>query len=381
MKKLNKMTISNFISKINLLFFTILLVMNSCSNEPANSKDTVLQQKEKTPTNFDELAKPGNQEVLITGYKQNSLGQINATLWKNGIPSYLDNSLFSVGKSVFSKGNEIYVAGYKKPNGHYIAMLWQEGQTPIQLSNDNYDAVAFGVSVTAGLTFVVGWEKNYAGYVNAIVWINGVRNYLSNNLEVNSYATAIFIKNNKVYIVGNEFDTSSNSYHAQLWINGVPTNDFNNKYGVSLATSVFVDNNNDIHIAGSVSSNGVDYYAKYWKNGIPINLPSLNSINTGANSVFVYNNYPQLVGTDYTSQQAVRWNASGSDYLNSNNNTSEANSIYIYNYSAYSVGSEYSTQTNHNVAKLWFNNTSINLGNPDENSNAYSVFVRARIAP
>jgi hypothetical protein len=84
------------------------------------------------------IALNGN-DIYVAGdfSKPGTSNSANATIWKNGTATNLTSNSGSA-KSLFIKGSDVYVVGYKYYGSSYIATLWKNG-TEFLLSNADKD--------------------------------------------------------------------------------------------------------------------------------------------------------------------------------------------------------------------------------------------------
>ncbi|MDR1840940.1 MAG: hypothetical protein LBQ86_03345, partial [Holophagales bacterium] len=89
------------------------------------------------------------------------------------------------------------------------------------------------------------------------LWVNGVPQSLSLSDGItDAHANSVFVSGNDMYVAGNEHDDGLRDY-ATLWVNGVRQR-LSDSYG-SFANSVFVSGGN-VYVAGN-EDDGYHYYA------------------------------------------------------------------------------------------------------------------------
>lgn len=226
------------------------------------------------------IALVGN-DIFIAGTMLHSSGKYVATLWKNGVPTFLtDGTKSSDAFSVFLLNNDVYVSG----NIDDKATFWKNG-VATSLSDKNSNA--YSVFVSGSDVYVSGseWNDTAEKWV-AKAWKNGTVAFtsLSDGLN-NAFGNSISILDNDVYVAGTD------KGFATLWKNGVATSLTDKS---SSASSVFV-RENDIYVAGTISNSSGIAMATVWKNGVATSV-SDGTIDARALSVFVYENYIYVLG-------------------------------------------------------------------------------------
>lgn len=262
------------------------------------------------------------EQIYVAGYEQkgnpvpNTLGRYSvATLWLDGNPialsdgtrnamarsvyvanghSYVGGYDGSEGKvwmdgsvlyshpnavisTIFVMGQDIYYSGF---NGSNYAFVWKNG-IPLpadqQPTNQQPSAVAFAnaifvrMSGTTPVVYVAGTTRVSNIKTLATIWTNGTPTYLATDTQANgsmaSEASAIFVKNSTVHVVGHSYKNYIK--RATLWKNGtasVLSPSTTNAH----ATSVFVDNNLAVYVGGAQQNDSYSNYPNVgmiWKNG------------------------------------------------------------------------------------------------------------------
>ena len=185
-------------------------------------------------------------DVYVAGYEQRPNG-IVAKLWKNGIGTNLVTPVltnpattFSVATSVFVSGTDVYVGGFQgNDNGEINAKLWKNG-LPLTLTSGTTFAYVKSVYVNGTDVYAVGtsygcisitnanWGGPPGGIPIATVWKNGSPIYLSDCKSQLGYGQSIYVKGSDIYVAGNvqnfyENGTSDNAndYNRYtIWKNG-----------------------------------------------------------------------------------------------------------------------------------------------------------------
>ena len=215
--------------------------------------------------------------------------------------------------AIFVDGNDVYVAGDEtRPNQYTRAKYWKNGQE-VALSNGAYPAHANDIYVSAGDVHVVGHDAG-----KAIYWKNGQRQVLD-DLET---ASAVFVKNNDVYIAGTK--VVNNKTHAAYMKNGIVA-ELSERAWVS---DLFVDGN-DVYTSGGISTataqQGGNAKGVYWKNQQLVDLTG-DGVENNTGGIFVFNKNVYVVGR--TNSQPVYW-VNGNKTALTANNEAYASAIYV----------------------------------------------------
>ena len=190
--------------------------------------------------------------------------------------------------------------------------------------------------------------------VNLKYWKGGVPVELPNHSFKNSElrCDGITVLGNDVYVVGTDYNSTTNHTLAALWKNGNFMALSDGSADAS-AYSIFVSGN-DIYVAGT--ENG---FAKYWKNNIPVSLDS--SKRSVAKSVYVSDSDIYIAGSEYngTIWLAVYWKNGKPVILSDSTVNGYANSIVVSGSDVYVAGGQYIDQFY--AAKYWINGNVVNL--------------------
>jgi len=156
-------------------------------------------------------------DVYVAGRSQASLaaGVLTATIWKNGVASYLPRGNDVALTALAVSGNDVYAAGADNAtlisNGRYY---WKNGQAQT-LSVPQYGYTCTGIGATsAGDVLIAGTYGNAPAY-----WQNGQLNALAPVPNLYSKSGGMAIQGNDVYMTGNYGDFNGAGY----WKNGVWT--------------------------------------------------------------------------------------------------------------------------------------------------------------
>ncbi|MFN4314361.1 MAG: hypothetical protein ACK4E0_08715 [Chitinophagaceae bacterium] len=281
-------------SQVILLLPIIGIIAFGCSKKDKNS----------TP-NFSEY---------IAGYQEHSSGELVATLWVNGSPTFLTNGDFaSTANDVAKSNNDIYIAGAERdtPSAsdpselNQRAVYWKNG-TQVELTDGGTNAEASGIAVSGMDVYVAGSEYNATNSrFNARLWKNGVEVPLNDGSNW-SRANDVAVNGNDVYVAGNEIIGGTPT--AILWVNGtaqplsVPGSSGNAQW-ILVAGS-------DLYVFGAYSNAGITN-ACYWKNGEFNNIDFL----AGGGSYFANdgllksgNLYLVGFGFEASTGKAIYWN-------------------------------------------------------------------------
>ena len=301
---------------------------------------------------------PKVETVYVGGIADDANGFRSPTIWTNGVAQSLPIVAGNNGwvNAVFVEGNDVYAIGYEATNFGYKAIMWKNNiKTTLSQSTQSE---AKSIFVSDGKYYVVGT-------------VAGVATLWYNNTEVaidtfGTKATSIHIKNNKIYIVGNEvFNTTSTK--AVLWKNEVSLT-----YPIAFTKTLIENNANvrDVFYDGTnLHSVGSAYLtlntAKLWKNNLPSEQYGDDSLMF---SVFVNEQNVYAAGITNRPNKATLWKNNAQTVLSQNNSTAEA--VFATSSNVYVVGYETATTEK---ACIWRNGEIKILS--DNFSRAYSVFV------
>jgi uncharacterized membrane protein len=257
-------------------------------------------KKGKTPTPVPK----SNVDVYVAGYSIAGNSLSVATLWKNGIPTRLADTLTNtLASAVLINGNDVYVTGTVNDNAAY----WKNGVL-IELGQYPWGSSALGIAVNGSDVYITGSTSNLRGQAIAVYWKNNTAIRIAADTTLSTYGAAITLTGNNIYIVGNsEDDRSDMVYKAIFWKNGATTflPQLSKYYSVANAIAI---NNADTLIVGHTTdtSNLKAYVGKavFWKNGILNVLPGGIST-SNANALAVYGNDTYITGS--TDNDATYW--------------------------------------------------------------------------
>ncbi|WP_437394920.1 hypothetical protein [Flagellimonas lutimaris] len=257
---------------------------------------------------------------------------------------------------------DIYAAGheYSSSRSTYIAKYWKNGKA-VLLSDGAQNEYALSIFVTDDSdVYICGRAVDIARY-----WTNNA----PVDLPTSTTAQAIKVYNNRVYIVGREWNGST--HFAKLWTDGNVTT-LNNGLGFSVASDVFI-NENDVYVSGK-QDNGNFYQPVYWKNGILQILG--NGITFGsAESIYVVEDDVYVAGNEFNGSTNVAkyWKNGVPHILTNGSNSAIANDIFVDQTDVYVVGRE--TISPRSTAIVWKNDNREDLTNGNNDAIANSVYV------
>ncbi|MEO7978651.1 hypothetical protein [Flavobacterium sp.] len=292
-------TIQSTISILVIGLFAISMSFVSCSKSDDDSQSTL-------------------QDVYIGGHIVNSNYKWVATIWKNGVASYLTSgTTFSDINDITVAGNDVYAVGYEQITAKKIAKFWK----------------------------------------------NGVATDLSDGLK-DEEAIAIAVVGNDVYVGGTQYDSKTSITIAKVWKNGIATNleSANTNYSTDVPTSIHISGN-DVYVSG-FKGNGTESWAKFWKNGVAVNLTN-GQTNAAVNDILV-------VGSDVYAVGRINYKAKcwKNNVLTSNliieEGSYEAKRIVSEGSDIYILGYDNSVNSTSQI-RIWKNGSVINSPNPLEN--------------
>ena len=358
---------------------------------------------------------PDGLNVYVAGF-ENVQNNPVARLWKNGEVHNLSSSSGSVlrstgiigseARSIFVSGDDVYVAGYDiivngdnwymdgdevATNGDEVmarARLWKNGEMQ-NLVIGTFSSRAFSVYVSDDDVYVVGNEalepETSTSKWAYKVWKNGEAEIFAEgyyNWQVNS----LFVSNGDVYIAGRR--TTPSGLQATLWKNGVEE-DLVSESSNSCANFVFISGD-DVYVAGygtyrhAEPDNSVFIApaAQLWKNG-EVEKLSNEPQNAEALSVYVTDEGDVYVA-GYDGDNARLWKNGLVQQIDDDKDARIYYSVFVKDNDVYLAGyvdtvkEVYSGgySLHYFQASLWKNGKKINLTVGENDSMAYSVFVK-----
>ena len=306
---------------------------------------------------------PKIETVYVGGILTDANGIDIPTIWINGVGQSLSVSAGNNGAvmSIFVDGNDVYAVGYEIYNNNARAIMWKNN-IKTTLSQTIGNSYAKSIFVLDGKYYIVG---NVAGV--STLWYNNTEVAIGN---ANTFANSLSIKNNKIYIAGTEFVTSTSTLNAVLWKNEVSLTYpiVFTKTTIENAASVndvFYDGTN-LYSAGF--KNLSQYTAKLWKNNSPSeqygDYSEMFSVFINGQDVFATGS----TGTSILNQKATIWKNNQPAQLSQNN--SSANDVFATSNNVYVAGADANPN---NKSCIWKNGVLQILS--DNSSAATSVFV------
>jgi len=298
-----------------------------------------------------------------------------AVWWKNGVMTSLSSNSaeYSIAHSIFVNGNDVYIAGTETPQfGNEIATVWKNG-VPTYLSAPNHLGYAKAVFVSGNDVYVAGVVNDGTagpGGVTAVLWKNNVPIILtSSTTNAIPQVNSIYVNGNDVYVAGSVKSNFVNT--PAVWKNGV-LNTYSTGTPPTSGTILSITGDGNNIYASGVEAIGSFNHARLWKNGI------VTDLGTGqANSVITHNNNVYVAGIQSSpsaSYSAMIWKNSSGTPLLTTSSMSEALDVAVHGTTVYVTGSEVVNSIS--IAKLWKNNTSVSLTNGTKNGGALSVFLK-----
>lgn len=221
-------------------------------------------------------------DTYVVGLRANRTSTNYGTIWKNGIPSYLEsNGKLCHANTITVSNNNIYVGG--EIDG--IATIWKNGipESIIMSPPAPFFSTIEAISISNNNVYSIIRFDKPNGFFNTIdskskILKNGVVFDFTNGTTYESI-NALYTVNNDVYVAG-YLPINGSHPKAVLWKNGVlktlsdGTEEtfingicvINNDCYVGGATAIY-DNNTTFPIR-------IGYKATIWKNGVPSYLVS-----------------------------------------------------------------------------------------------------------
>jgi hypothetical protein len=133
-----------------------------------------------------------------------------------------NNGKFATVNSLHSGNGFIYSAGYSTdntPNENYVATVWKgftaAGTKTQYPGTNNAQTKAFGVDVVGNDLYVAGTWQATLERERAVVWINGLKVFLTNSNFTRSVASAVEVTGSTVYVTG--YEEINGFANARLW--------------------------------------------------------------------------------------------------------------------------------------------------------------------
>ncbi len=176
----------------------------------------------------------------------------------------------------------VYIAGAVSNGTHNVATYWKNG-VATQVTDGTKGSFAYAIAVSGNDVYVGGIEDDDpSGHGTLKYWKNGIPTTLSMGSSLAEFG-GMTVVGNDVYVVGSEAE--NNGRVIKYWKNGVETRLTDGKY-YAHAYGIAVSGN-DVYVVGNDGTPG----AKFWKNTTAVHLPgfygSQLSIAVDGNDVYV----------------------------------------------------------------------------------------------
>lgn len=280
-----------------------------------------------------------NIDIYAAGYEYD-----RAVVLKNNQKILSTNlgSISTIAKSVYVNGTDVYAVGSFGSYGNYSSVLWKNG-TPTYLEQSGHTS-----NITPNSVFVSGTNVYVAGsgLNRAKIWKNNMVTILTPQ-DDDGNANAVYVSGSDIYVTGaNYTSTRLDGGGPVIWKNGVMSY-LNQNGGAGVANSIFVSGGN-VYVAGDIDGNPV-----YWKNGVLNFLSKVTSNGTGdmANVKSIYVNGSDVYvtgsmnvtgGVFGAGPSAILWkNGIASEITNPSNSTYThgiANSVVVVGSEVYIAG-------------------------------------------
>ncbi len=222
-------------------------------------------------------------DIYISGYEFDSLGNSKAVYWKNGVRTALGNAESnSKANVIFVKDNELYVAGSQDSHAAY----WKENVL-YTLDYGRYASEVFDLKIINDTSVVtVGSKDTVNRSVYPVCWKNFSRTDLANHIREGE-AHSILIKNDDILFFGFQSHPSTQLTKACYWKQGTVTF-LDDKPLRSYCYDAYLDGD-DWYACGSEGKNNEYSTAVYWQNGQSHLLPApASSGNSNAKTIALH---------------------------------------------------------------------------------------------
>lgn len=251
------------------------------------------------------LAVSDKRDVYIAGKQDPITGNSRATVWKNGVPTFLTSGAFTaVANCIAISGNDVYVGGYEHNGVQYEGKIWKNG-IPTSLTSPTVDGRIESICVSGNDVYAVGTENGIAK-----LWKNGAPTNLTFQQGAGG-ALGVTAINGTAYTCGFK-NINPAGQRGHLWINGTDSSLVNGT--LTLAMSI-VHTGTDLYISCIKGKTGY-----IWKNGVLTNID--NSVNeTVPYGLYVAGNNVYACGWEQlaTGKRGLYWVNGKSSTLTSGN--------------------------------------------------------------
>lgn len=203
------------------------------------------------------LAVSDKRDVYIAGRQDPITGNAKATVWKNGVPTFLTSGTYTAAANCIAiSGNDVYVGGHEHNGVEYVAKIWKNG-IPTALTAPTVNGSVESIFVSGNDVYAVGTENGFAK-----LWKNG--NPTSLTLQQGSGgALSVTAANGNAYTCGYKI-VNPTGQRGHLWVNGTDSTLVNGT--LTLAMSIF-HTGTDLYISCTKGKTGY-----IWKNGVLTNI-------------------------------------------------------------------------------------------------------------
>lgn len=193
---------------------------STSENIPGNSYAVIWKNSNPSIlTSLNNSNGTGCYAIKFSGADVYAAGAVNgvAKLWKNGTEQPLTNpAIASANVAVVGiaiEGANVYVVGY---GGGTFFRVWKNG-TPTDISTTG-EGYPTSIAVNGTDVYVGGYEKNAGKWV-ATYWKNGTAVNIGDPTR-NSFVRGIAVKGTDIYAVGEQRDANDIAAYAAMWKNG-----------------------------------------------------------------------------------------------------------------------------------------------------------------
>ena len=313
------------------------------------------------------LSQATTKDVYVVGCVMNSNYVNVATVWKNGINTFLtDGTQDSEANDISIFKKNIYVVGYQTLNQVSVATIWKNGIST-KLSDGVNNEVAKGIAIVGEDIYVVGYQEiNFA--LKPKIWKNGIATYLEVANELFSETpTNIYVSGNSVYVCG--WRSNGTESFAKFWKNGVPVNLSNGQTSASANDILVLDS--DVYVVGRDN-----YKAKCWENNVSNTTLVMEEDGYEAKKIVAVGSDIYILGYQFFNEvhQIRLWvNGNAIDFQNPSDDVFPLD-IAINEDDNYVCGNQYSGDKTHAI--YYKNQVKVDLVNDTIiNSEANAIFV------
>lgn len=222
-------------------------------------------------TIISQIAVSGNDVYIAGSRYQNSFPNYRASVWKNGVLLFRDNSsLETQARGITLNGNSVILCGREAnvSTGVIAGRYWVNSTaTTVPDCYELYSVATSGSDIyTAGV--IPG--SNQPAY-----WKNTSRTMLQSAGQV-GFTSEILVAGTDVYVAG--YESVSSRYQPRLWKNGEYQTLANTYNQGGQAFGLFIDGT-DVYVAGQLrhTQGAGNQVAVIWKNGVMKQLGSFTA--------------------------------------------------------------------------------------------------------